>query len=407
MAGKAESQGERREHPVARVLGWLVGAACLFWLGFQVRGWMMPPPGAGGPPPGMMMGGPQGLVPQVEVVSAEEGALNPPAAFIGQVEPVQEVDLRAQIDGYVRTVHFKEGAQVEAGVLLFTIDPEQYEARVALRQAELAQAEASLQRAQAYLRRLEASDSRAISQTDLDTARSDVAQGLAAVQQAKASLRLAEIDLAHTRIAAPISGRIGRTVANVGDFVSPSLGTLVRIVQTDPIRVVFSVPDRDYLKVRENIADGAIQEALRVRLRLPTGTVLDLLGKRDFENNEMSASTATLPVRVLFDNAAGLLVPRGYVTVLIDQASPKRWPVVPQAAVVNDREGPFVYVAGGDGKAELRRVTTGAALEGRVELRSGVAAGERVVVNGVQKVAPGQPLQVAPVKDAGAEAAKP
>lgn len=407
MEEQQEKVDVRKEHPLARGLGWMVGSACLVGLGFLIRGWMSPPPGAGGPPPGMMMGGGQRLAPQVEVQAVEEGALNPPASFIGQVEPVRDVDLRAQIDGYVKAVHFKEGAMVKEGELLFTIDPEQYEARVALRQAELAQAVASLGRAESYLRRLEASDSRAISQTDMDTARSDVAQGRAAVQQAKANLALAEIDLKHTRIVAPIDGKIGRTVANVGDFVSPSLGTLVRIVQTDPIRVVFSVTDREYLKVRENIAEGALQEALRVRLRLPTGTVLDLQGKRDFENNEMSGGTATLPVRVLFDNASGLLVPSGYVTVLIDQAAPKRWPVVSQAAVLNDRDGAFVYVAGEGGKAEVRRVTLGVAYEGRVELRSGVAAGEKVVVNGVQKVIPGQPVLAAPEGKAGAEAVKP
>jgi membrane fusion protein (multidrug efflux system) len=407
MEEQVDKVNVRKEHPLARGTGWLVGSACLFGLGFLVRGWLQPPPGAGGPPAGMMTGAPHGLAPQVVVQAAEEGALNPPSSFIGQVEPIRDVDLRAQIDGYVKAVHFQEGAMVKAGDLLFTIDPEQYEARIALRQAELAQAEASLGRAESYLRRLESSDIRAVSQADMDTARSDTAQGRAAVQQAKANRALAEIDLKHTQIVAPIDGRIGRTVANIGDFVSPSLGTLVRIVQTDPIRVVFSVTDREYLTVRENIAEGELQEALRVRLRLPTGTVLALQGKRDFENNEMSSGTATLPVRVRFDNADGLLVPSGYVTVLIDQAAPKRWPVVSQTAVLNDRDGAFVYTVGEDGTAQVRRVTPGVAYEGRVELRSGVVVGEKVVVNGVQKVTPGQPAQVAPDGGAGAEAGQP
>jgi membrane fusion protein (multidrug efflux system) len=387
-------QAVKREHPVAVGAGWLMAAVCLVGLGWLGRG-MMPATGAGGPSP-MMMGPPPGMAPLVVAQAVTEEALNPPATFIGHVEPVRDVDLRAQIDGYVTEVSFKEGALVRAGDALFTINPEQYEARVALRRAEQAQAEAALDRAERFQKRLEASDARGVSQADVDTARSDVAQGRAAVQQAKANLALAEIDLKHTRIVAPIDGRIGRTVANVGDFVSPSLGTLVRIVQFDPIRVVFSVTDREYLKVRESIAETAMQGTLRVRLKLPTGTILDVTGIRDFENNEMSAETATLPVRVRFDNSQGLLVPNGYVTVLIDQAAPKKWPVVSQAALVRDREGPLVYVVGQDGLAYLRRVETGSELDGRVELRQGVAVGERVVVQGVQKVTPGQPVQVAP-----------
>ena len=383
----------RRERPVAKVFGWLVTAVCLVGLGWLGRGMM--PQGAGGLP-AMMMGPPPGAATLVFVQPVEEAAVNPPFEYIGHVEPIQDVELRAQIEGYVREVHFKEGALVRTGERLFTIDSEQYEARVALRKAEMAQAEAALDRAERFQRRLEASDVRGVSQTDLDKARSDVAQGRASVQQASANLALAEIDLKHTRIVAPIDGRVGRTVANVGDYVSPALGAVVRIVQTDPIRVAFSVTDRDYLKVRENIADAAIQSTLRFRLRLPTGTVPDMVGTRDFEDNAMSADTATLSVRVRFDNAKELLVPNGYVTVLIDLAEAPKGPVVSQTAVLTDREGSFVYIVDAGGKAQQRRVVTGSAQDGRVAVRSGLAVGERVVVQGVQKVVPGQPVQTAP-----------
>lgn len=174
-------------------------------------------------------------------------ALNPPATFVGHVEPVRDVDLRAQIDGYVKAVHFQEGALVRVGDPLFRDRPEQYEARVALRRAEIAQAEAALDRAERYQKRLGGLRRAGASRRPTSTRRAAASYGSrAAIQQAKANLALAEIDLKHTRIVAPIDGRIGRTVANVGDFVSPSLGTLVRIVQVDPIRVVFSVTDRDY-----------------------------------------------------------------------------------------------------------------------------------------------------------------
>ncbi len=388
-----KAQADKREQPVAKLLGWLATAVCLVWLGWLGRG-LMPQTGAGAPP--AMLGPPPGGATPVQVQPVEMIALNPPYEYIGRVEPIQDVELRAQIEGAVQGVHFKEGAIVKAGDLLFTIDPEQYEARVAVRKAEIGQAEAALDRGERYLKRLEVSDVRAITQTDLDTARSDVAQGRASILQAKANLAVAEIDLKHTRIIAPIGGRIGRTVANVGDYVSPALGTLVRIVQTDPIRVAFSVTDKDYLKVRENIAEAAIQEALRIRLRLPTGTVPEMTGTRDFEDNAMSSETATLSVRARFCNAQGLLVPNGYVTVLVDLADAPKRPVVPQEALLKDRDGAFAYVVDLEGRAQIRRVETGLVENGRVAILSGVQAGEKMVVQGVQKVVPGQPVHVTP-----------
>lgn len=392
------AKAAKREHPVAKVMGWLVTAVCLLWLGWMARA-LVPQKPAGGPPMMAMMGG-AGGPPLVEVQAVEEAEVNPPNAYIGRVEPIQDVDLRAQIGGYVEQVHFKEGALVKPGDLLFTIDAEQYEARVAVRKAEIGQAEAALDRAERYLNRLERSDARAITQADLDTARSDVAQGRAAVKQAVANLALAEIDLKHTRIIAPIAGRVGRTVANVGDYVSPSLGALVRIVQVDPIRIAFSVTDKDYLKAIENFGTERVQDALRIRFRLPTGTVPDVVGARDYEDNTMSADTATLSVRARFPNAHGLLVPDGYVTVLVDLANAPKSPVVPQEALLTDREGHFVYVVNEAGIAQRRPVSIGAKADGRVAVRSGVKTGERVVVQGTQKVVHDQPVTLAPAKEA-------
>jgi len=392
-----KAKAARKEHPVVKWIGWILVSVCLLWLGWMARA-LVPQKPAGIPPMAAMMGG-AGAPPLVEVQPVEEAEVNPPNAYIGRVEPIQDVELRAQIGGYVKQVHFKEGARVKSGDLLFTIDPEQYEARVAVRKAEIGQAEAALDRAERYLNRLERSDARAITQTDLDTARSDVAQGRAAVKQAVANLALAEFDLKHTRIHAPIDGRIGRTVANVGDYVAPSLGPLVRIVQTDPIRIAFSVTDKDYLKAIENFGAERVQDALRIRFRLPTGTVPDVAGSRDFEDNTMSADTATLSVRARFPNAHGLLVPDGYVTVLVDLAHAPKSPVVPQESLLTGREGSFVYVVDDDGVAQRRPVSTGAMSDGRVAVRSGVKPGERVVVQGVQKVIPGQPVKVAAAKE--------
>jgi len=131
-------------------------------------------------------------------------------------------------------------------------------------------------------------------------------------------------------------------------------------------------------------------------LRLPTGTVPDMTGSLDYEDNAMSAETATLSVRARFSNAQGFLVPNGYVTVLVDLADAPKRPAVPQEALVTDRDGKFAYVVDQEGKAQVRRVETGVTENGRVAIRSGVTAGEQVVVQGVQKVVPGQPVLVAP-----------
>lgn len=385
-------EGLKREHPIAKFFGIMFTAICAFVIGWIVKG-MMPVPAAGGMPPGMMPPAPGD--PLVKVESALLGTLNPPVSFIGHVEPIRDVDLEARISGYVTKVNFVEGSMVKKGDRLFEIDSEPYEATVSLRKAEMAQAEAEVERAELYLERLKSSDARGITQSDMDKAQSDVAAGKAKVAQAKAHLLLAEIDLKHCRITAPIAGKIGRAIANIGDYVAPSVGTLARIVQLDPVRVVFSVTDREYVGIREKIADDQLNAELRIRIKLPTGTIPDMVGERDFENNEMSPTTATLPVRVKFENKDKLLIPNSYVTVLIDAKTPAQYPVVSQSALMTDVDGEFVYVIGDDGKAHQRRVEIGDVENGRVEIHGGVKAGERVAVEGVLGLADGVTVRVA------------
>lgn len=379
----------REEHGVAKTIGWILTAVCLFAVGWLSHALFGPKKDEAG----MQMPTREALV---EVYTVEEEIMNPPSAFIGHVEPMQDVALRAQISGYVKEVRFKEGSLVKEGDLLFTIEPEQYEAVVAVRKAEIQQAEAGLERAQSYLKRLEASDARSITQMDLDTARSDVAQGEAALQQAKANLVLAEIDLRHTRITAPISGRVGRTVAYVGDYVSPAIGTLVRIVQMDPIRVAFSVTDRDLVASRES---GGGKEQ-RIRVQLPTGTVLEKTGVQDFADNVMSIGTASLSVRARFENTDELLLPDAYVTVLVDHLHPEKHPVVPQLAVKTDNHGTYVYVVDAENTASRCDVEVVANDEGRMAVK-GLKAGERVVTLGIQSVHPGAKVRLMESEEAG------
>jgi len=396
MKSRDEAGGSRIE----TILVWTVAAVCFGTLGWFARQATFKPPAMANPMAAMMGGA--GGPPAVVVETVAEEAINPPRSFVGHVEPLQEVELLARVNGYVREIHFQEGARVNAGDLLFTIDDEEYAARLEQRRAELVRAEAELDQADRYLKRLVSSDVRGVSQAELDKARSDEAQAKAMILQAKANMSLAEIDLKHTKLLAPIAGKIGKVLAHTGDYVSPSAGALAKIVQVDPIRVVFSVADRDFLTFKQHVAATGSEQSVRTRLTLPGGTEYGATGAWDFVDNTMSAATATLPVRVRFANPDGLLVPNGYVTVLVDQADAPRRPVVDQRAVVRDLQGTFVFVVGANELVEQRRVKLGDSADGRVAVADGLAAGERVVVEGVQKVMPGKPVAVSVVPPKGA-----
>ena len=160
-----------------------------------------------------------------------------PSEYVGRVEAIQSVQVKPQISGEIAKVCFKEGSIVKAGQLLFQIDPAQYQATVALRKAELEQANANLDAAEKYYARVQAAETRAVSAAERDTAESNVLQGRAAVSQAKANLRLAEINLGYTRITSPITGKIGIANLTKGNYVTPASGALATIVQMNPVRV--------------------------------------------------------------------------------------------------------------------------------------------------------------------------
>ena len=340
-------------------------------------------------------------------VAAEK--FNPPEEFVGHVEPVQEVDILPQIEGYVKEVKFAEGDEVKAGDLLFVIDDERYLAEQGVAKAEVAsarskvvQAEAAVERAERLLRRLQAADARGITKTELDAAETGLASDRAALGSAKSAVSQAEAKLAstafnmkHTRIFAPIGGRIGKTLMHAGDFVSPSKGALARIVQGDPVRVTFPITDRAYL------AWGGAQvgDSRRLRLRLADGSIYPSVGKWAFSDNEMSAETATLIIRAEFPNAQRTLVPNAYVTVLADEADPKPVPVVPALAVAKSGSATGVWMYNEDGTVSFREIEPGARADGKVRVVKGVAPGEKIVVQGVHKLGEGMKVSVVPASD--------
>lgn len=308
--------------------------------------------------------------------------------YIASVEPVQEVMVRTEVAGYIDEVHFQEGAMVEEGNLLFTIDRKQYQAMVEVREAELARANAELVRAEKYLKRMHEANERSVSASDIDTAESDHLQAKANLKQAEANLNLAQIDLGYTEIRAPISGRIGAAKVTKGNYVTSASDPLARIVQIDPVRVVFSLTDRAYLDLRRQELNG-VTNGLAARVRLPNGATLKRVGEKDFDDNVMSSETGTLAVRYLFDNTDGLLVPGGYVNILLGQEERPMGIRIPQQALLVDPQGNYVLTVDEAGLVGTARVKLGPSIASDLVVLSGLEAGDRVVVDGVQKVQPG------------------
>lgn len=328
------------------------------------------------------------IVRQVEKFDAS----SVPSEYVGRVESIQSVSVKPQISGEIAKVCFKEGSVVKAGQLLFQIDPKQYEATVQLRKAELQQAEANLVTAEKYYKRVTAASERAVSATDRDTAEGNFLQAKAAVAQAKAALKLAQIDLGYCRITSPITGKIGRALYTKGNYVTPQITELASIVQMDPIRVSYPLPDRDYLDQLSLFKeDGSVYNT---SLILSNGEKYNVPGKRDFENNRVDQTTGTIMMRLRFANKEGMLIPGEMVRVFTKPVKSHIVNAVPQTAVMADEQGDYVYVINADNTARQARVTLGREFGDLREVTSGVEAGENVAVAGLQRMRPGAKVRI-------------
>lgn len=350
------------------------------------------PGGSAAGPPGPGAGGP----PLVTVAPVTLQDVNPPAEYVGHVEAIQAVDLRARVEGFLEKVNFREGNFVHEGDLLYVIEQDLYQAKVDADRARVAQAQAALTKARQYLKRVQTVRSGGVSATDIDNAVAEELGARALLQEAQATLERSELDLGYTTVKAPISGRIGRTAFTRGNLVGPTSGPLARIVQLNPIRVVYSISENDLSSVQAGLkdADQHRRNALLVpHIRLADGKLYKSQGKIDFVNNEVDATTGTIAVRAIFDNPDGLLLPGQYVTVLVSKRKPRILPVVSQSAVQEDREGHYVLVVDNQDKVIQRRIKTGPFVGSYWAVESGLAKGEMVIVLGVQKVRPGQTVK--------------
>ena len=343
-------------------------------------------------------------LPAVSVVAIKDEDIAQDVDFTGRVEAMQRVDVRARVQGYLKAVSFREGQDVKRGDLLFVIEPDQYEAALAQAKSQQASAEATLRNAQLTLDRREALYRRnSGTQADRDQALADRDSAAAAVGSAKATVRMAELNLGYTHITSPIAGQIGEAKITGGNLVGPNSGVLATVVQLDPIRVVFSVSERDFITLmqrREGAIPTQIDAGFIPTLLLPNGTTYPKEGKIEFIGNEIDPATGTLPVRATFANPAGLLRPGGTVLVRIRPAQSRRMPVVPMRAVEVNRDGKFVLIVGPDSRVERRPIKATQQVGQNWVVEDGLKAGESVIVEGINKVHPGAQVHAVPAATA-------
>jgi membrane fusion protein (multidrug efflux system) len=339
---------------------------------------------------------PSGPAPSVTVQRVTTRDITPTNEYVGRVEAVQSVNLQARVEGFLLKLEFNEGQDVAAGNLLFQIDPAPFQAQLLAAQAQLAQAQANLVNAQSnYVRIAALARDKYQPQSALDQATAQRDSAAASVQQAQANLRVAELNLGYTNITAPIDGRIGKAMFTLGNLVNSTSGPLATIVQLDPIRTVFSLPERDLLTAKQKSGESQqdINKLFTPNLRLSNGTMYANAGSIEFVNNVADPATGTVGVRALFPNPDKLLLPGLVVTVVVRPSQPERALLVPTIAVQQDTNGKFVLVVDNSNHVEERRITAIRQIGQDWVVEQGLAEGERVIIDGLQKVRPGVPVQ--------------
>lgn len=321
--------------------------------------------------------------------------------FPARLEAVESVSVRSRVTGYIQEVHFAQGAEVRKGDLLVTIDPRPIQARVAKAEADVVALSTRLELARIELARTEKlMASQATSQRELDEKTAAVRDLEAAIKAAQAVLDAARLDLSFTRITAPIAGRAGKAEITAGNFVQtegPESPVLTTIVSSGPIYVTFDVDERTFvrygLKGRGTVKGGR----LPVKVGLAGEEAFPHAATLVYVDNRVDPQTGNVRCRALLDNRDGALVPGLYARVqLSDPAGSTEAVVVPDAAIGTDQDRKFVFVVDADRKAGYRPVKTGQLVEGQRVVLEGLKAGEQVIVNGLMRVRPGQPVNPSP-----------
>ncbi len=340
--------------------------------------------------------------PAVGVLEAVKRPITETNRFLGRIEAVNRVAVVARVTAFLDKRFFTEGAEVKTGDLLYRLERGPFEADLKAKQAQVAQLQATLENAKLTTNRAKALlGGPAGQQSTYDAAIASQQSLEAQVQAAQAQVDLSKINLDYTEIHSPIDGRIGRTSVTEGNVVTPSSGTLTTVVSQDPMYVTFPVSVREALGLRQRYATRGGFKAVVIRIRLPDGRPYDQVGQLNFVNNTIDQNTDTIQLRGTIPNpklAGGVreLTDNEFVSVLLEGVQPVEVLAIPRSAVLSDQQGEYVYLLGADNKAEQRRIKLGQSTSTVASVTNGLSPGDKVIVEGLQRVRPGETVAPGP-----------
>jgi len=338
-------------------------------------------------------------IPVVEVIQKNVPIYN---TYVGQVYGNSDIPIRARVTGFLTGMHFTEGSKVEKGQLLYTVDPEPFQAQVATQESLLAEAKTGLAKAKSDLDRIKPlAEINAVSKSDLDAAQANYDAARAYVDAQQSNLRFSNINLGYCRIYSPLDGVIGKTNARVGEFVGqdPNPVILNTVSTIDTVRVEFYLAEADYIRIAREYKSQSNVERVHERipnlkLILSDGSTFKFVGYVNFINREVDPQTGSLLVQTIFPNPEKLLKPGQYAKVVIKMREVKGGLLVPQRCVMELQGQHSVYVVNDTNKVESRQITAGERIGDMWLINDGLKAGEKIVIDALQKVRTG--LEVTP-----------
>jgi membrane fusion protein, multidrug efflux system len=347
--------------------------------------------------------------PAVGVMEAVKRPVTESSEFLGRIEAPNQVSVVARVTAFLEKRSFIEGAEVKTGDPLYELERGPFEADLESKKAQVAQLQATLVNAKLTTDRARTLlGGPAGQQSTYDAAVANQQSLEAQIQAAQAQVQLSQINLDYTEIHSPIDGKIGRTAVTEGNVVSPSSGVLTTIVSQDPMYVTFPVSVREGLALRERYATRGGFKAVIIRIRLPDGRLYNQTGQLNFVNNTIAQNTDTIALRGVIPNptlhddpgAPGGTVREltngEFVTVSLEGVEPVEVLAIPRSAVLSDQQGDYVFIVGPDNKAEQRRIQLGQSTPTVAAVMSGISLGDKVIVEGLQKVRPDQPVSPGP-----------
>jgi membrane fusion protein (multidrug efflux system) len=339
-------------------------------------------------------------VPEVAVVTVQPRDLPAVYEYVGQVAGVREVEVRARVSGILERWNYKEGAAVSAGESLFTIDQEPFQAELARAEADLARAQANLAQATRTAGRFKPLwEARAVSQNEYDDALSAEQVAAANVKAAEAAVTQARLNLAYTRVEAPIAGITSRAVVSEGSLVQAQQTLLTTISQLDPVHVIFSFTEAEHLRFRRELSEARLTlpqgGRFDVKLTLADGSEYPLAGKVNFTDVRVSTNTGTIEARAVVPNPQRLLRPGQFVRVHLSGATRPNAIAIPQRAVLEGPGAKIVMIVNAQGLVEPRPVQVSDWSETEWVITGGLNPGDTIIVDGVVKARPGSPVTIA------------